>query len=279
MLISVSYATVVVFAVLLAIGCLACLLQAFPSDGLRRLKRTTLALLTVLAAVATMEAQKRGSGNEAESCALPQNAAEAGMPAPPPSHGAATDTFRFAGIAVGTETAVLTLAWPGGFFADGTTIDLFSSTSLIESAWTWRSAHAVAADETNWTAVVARTGGHRFFRAAERIDPGDLRDTDRDGIPDAYELRNGTNPHVADYALAPKIVAGGSGADGVTNLAAALAARRLTKADNGKAVAVWIGDADSDGVPDSVEIAEATNPLDGGSYCFNMVATVTGVFS
>ncbi len=38
-----------------------------------------------------------------------------------------------------------------------------------------------------------------------------IQDPDCDGIPTLYEIRNGTNPNVSDYALAPKILAGGSG--------------------------------------------------------------------
>ncbi len=53
---------------------------------------------------------------------------------------------------------------------------------------------------------------------------------------------------------------------------------RLTRMDNGKEVTFKIGDSDRDGVGDSVEIGEGTNPLSKLDYCFNLSLTYTGVF-
>jgi len=64
-----------------------------------------------------------------------------------------------------------------------------------------------------------------FFQVSNRETCANtMDDSDGDGLPDVYELANGTNPYTPDYAAAPKIVAGGSGADGVADLAAAFAA-------------------------------------------------------
>ena len=58
----------------------------------------------------------------------------------------------------------------------------------------------------------------------------------------------------------------------------ALVSNRLTWAHNGKTVTFNIGDSDGDKIPDSVELAENTNPLDIHNYCFNLSLTYTGVF-
>ncbi len=43
-------------------------------------------------------------------------------------------------------------------------------------------------------------------------------------------------------------------------------------------IEVSIGDYDYDGVPDSVELDEGTDPFNGRNYCFNLSLTYTGVF-
>ena len=58
----------------------------------------------------------------------------------------------------------------------------------------------------------------------------------------------------------------------------ALVSKRLTWTDNGKTVTFNIGDTDRDGVGDSVEIGEGTNPLNNLDYCFSLSLTYTGVF-
>ena len=51
----------------------------------------------------------------------------------------------------------------------------------------------------------------------------------------------------------------------------------LSKSDNGGTVAMRIGDADGDAIPDSVELSHGTGPTDERSYCFGMSFLVTGV--
>ena len=58
----------------------------------------------------------------------------------------------------------------------------------------------------------------------------------------------------------------------------ALVSNRLTWVHNGKTVTFNIGDSDGDGVVDSVEMGEGTNPLNNLDYCFNLSLTYTGVF-
>ena len=58
----------------------------------------------------------------------------------------------------------------------------------------------------------------------------------------------------------------------------ALVVKSFSRSDNGKTVVVELGDSDADTIPDSVEMAEGTNPMDEKSYCFDCSATFTGIF-
>ena len=200
----------VAFALVLAARLCSCI----PASGLWRIRRPTLAALAVLAVFATMEAQKRTGGTGTQ-----QGEPEGGDATLPSGVNNMTNTLHFADISVGTNEVVLTLAWPTNFFEAGTTLDLFAATSLVGSAWIWQCAYEVDEGETNWIAAVARESDLRFFCASARADPGDMRDTDGDGIPDLYELHNGTNPYVPDYAAAPKLTVGPSGAFGTIEAA------------------------------------------------------------
>ena len=53
-----------------------------------------------------------------------------------------------------------------------------------------------------------------FVRVVPRLPVSDMTDSDRDGLPDAYEFHNNTNPWVADYEQAALRVV----VDGRTNL-------------------------------------------------------------
>ena len=48
---------------------------------------------------------------------------------------------------------------------------------------------------------------------------------------------------------------------------------------NGKRFHFTVGDCDGDGIPDSVEKAEGTDPKGATNYCFNLSATVTSIFA
>ncbi len=113
-------------------------------------------------------------------------------------------------------------------------------------------------------------------------------DTDGDGLCDhdeAYDL--GLDPFLADTdndgvatngELYVKVFRD-LDANGVYDAGVdALVSKRLTKSDNGQTVAFEIGDSDNDGILDSTEQDEGTNPLDNLSCCFNLSITYTGVF-
>ncbi len=53
----------------------------------------------------------------------------------------------------------------------------------------------------------------------------------------------------------------------------------LDKSINGKSVAYSLGDYDHDGVSDSEEMTEGTNPINPANYCFSLSARFTGIFS
>ena len=48
---------------------------------------------------------------------------------------------------------------------------------------------------------------------------------------------------------------------------------------NGKRFHLAVGDLDGDGVPDSVEKSEGTDPMGATNYCFSLSATVTSIFT
>ncbi len=189
---------------------------------LSRFERTTLAVLIAAAIVATIEAQKSGGDRSGEEDSPAENA-EVGRddPIAPPRSGASEMTnLCFTGIYVSSNgMAQLSLAWPTNLLFAGDIVDLFAATSLVGTAWGWVTEHALTTDaETNWTEVVdtsAVAGVSRpptmFFSASVRAAPDDLRDTDGDSIPDAYEVYNGTNPYASDYADAQKLTVGPSG--------------------------------------------------------------------
>ncbi len=143
------------------------------------------------------------------------------LPQEPPRSGTPEVTnLCFTGISISSNgMAHLSLAWPTNTLFAGDIVDLFATTSLVGTAWGWIAEHRLAADtETNWTEIVdtsAVAGVSRppamFFSASVRVAPDDLRDTDGDTIPDAYEVHNGSNPYVPDYALVPKLAVGPSG--------------------------------------------------------------------
>ena len=143
------------------------------------------------------------------------------QPPEPPRSGASDVTnLCFTGISVSSNHVALSLACPTNFIPAGSIIDIFVSTSLVSNAWNWIAGFSVGSGATNWTPTVDTSclavGTENypptlFFSSAVRADPGDLRDTDGDTIPDAYEVHNGTNPYVPDYIDAHKLTVGPSG--------------------------------------------------------------------
>ena len=175
-----------------------------------RLPPMVLSVLAALALNFTIIAQKDRYGNGGQSA--PQQESSGGE-SPQQPRSVETNTLHFTSIIVHTNDLVtLSVAWPSNLFAVGTTIDIFASTSLVDPVWNWLDQHQIDVDETNWTVTVVKDCDVNFYRARERADPDDMRDTDGDTIPDVYEIHNGTNPYIPDYASAPKLAVGPDGA-------------------------------------------------------------------
>ena len=92
-------------------------------------------------------------------------------------------------------------------------VDTFVTTNLL-AKWDWIDANRLEAG-VNKSAilivpqVLGMTNMPRqlFVRMSERIsENGDMADCDTDGSPNVYEIHNNTNPYVADFEDAPKIV-------------------------------------------------------------------------
>ncbi len=151
----------------------------------------------------------------------PANLPSAVLPSVPPqppeplSSGASDVTnLCFTGISVSSNHVSLSLAWPTNFIPAGSVVDIFASTSLVGCAWNWVAGLSVGSGATNWTPTVdtaclaSGTDAYPpmlFFSSAVRADPGDLRDTDGDFIPDVYEMHNDGNPYDPDYGSSFKL--------------------------------------------------------------------------
>lgn len=203
--------------------------RLLPTTSLWRLQRTVFAVLLVVAFVTTILAQKSGRSTVTTGV-LPGTAPQTGTTGVPPDGKEIANTLHFAAIDVHTNgTATLLIAWPPSLLTADATLDLFAATSLVNSTWVWQCEHQVATGETNWLVAVSlpqtslgTNAPSAFFYVSNRETCADtMADFDGDGLPDVYELVNGTNPYTPDYAAAPKIVAGGACADGVADLATA----------------------------------------------------------
>ena len=130
-------------------------------------------------------------------------------------------TLCFMSISVVSNTyADLSVVWPEDLFDGGAILDFFSKTNLLEKEWCWIGGEEILPGETNLevsVALAALTDGTNapvsaFFNVRERASCNQtMADRDGDGIPDIYELYNGTNPYVPDAAAAPRLNVGASG--------------------------------------------------------------------
>ena len=217
------------FAFLLALFGIRCF--AIVANALARLPRSRLAAFLFFAAVATLCAQKQGGTNS------PPDGASSHLPPRPVlpcsgNDGFAVTNFTFTAISVGTNGVSLSLAWPTNMFAKGALLDFFAKVGSLTNDWRWIGCETVAAGETNLNVYVlsddfapASTNmpSAAFFRVSDRTtSAATMADSDGDGLPDIYELANGTNPYVPDYALAPKLTVGTDG--DYASIPAALAA-------------------------------------------------------
>lgn len=135
-------------------------------------------------------------------------------------------TLAFSAINMTPTNLTVRASCPAGFFDHDVTLDCVASQSLTNSYyWVTNLTLEVGCTNLDFVLTPMQVCGSTnfpprlFFRVLERASTAStMIDTDRDGLPDIYELRNGTNPYVPDYELAPKIVVG---ADAVS-LSAAL---------------------------------------------------------
>ena len=139
--------------------------------------------------------------------------------------------FRVVDIALSNDTFTVETAWTNGLFATGTKLDYLVKTNLTDEAWMWSGCEIVTEGVTNSVhhvnlndfASLVQGGDNLtyrilpsslFVRVVPRLPVSDMTDSDHDGLPDAYEFHNNTNPWVADYEQAALRVV----VDGRTNL-------------------------------------------------------------
>ena len=132
------------------------------------------------------------------------------------SHAAWETTLAFSAIDMTPTNLTVRASCPAGFFDHDVILDCMASQSLTNSYY-WVTNLTLTAGCTNLDFVLTpmllcgatNFPPQMFFRIRERASTAStMLDTDGDGLPDIYELRNGTNPYVPDYELAPKIVVG-----------------------------------------------------------------------
>ena len=130
------------------------------------------------------------------------------------SHAAWETTLAFSAIDMTPTNLTVRASCPAGFFDHDVILDCMASQSLTNSYY-WVTNLTLTAGCTNLDFVLTpmllcgatNFPPQMFFRIRERASTAStMLDTDGDGLPDIYELRNGTNPYVPDYELAPKIV-------------------------------------------------------------------------
>ena len=187
------------------------------SDRIVRIPRSRLAAFLLFAAVATVCAQKGGNTN------TPPEGASSPRAAPPvrtDEGGGDVTNLCFAGISVSSNAIALSLAWPTNFFEDGACLDFFAKVGSLTNSWVWIASAEVLPGETNLVAEIpsdilspaTNLPSAAFFLATDRAtSAATMADFDCDGIPDVYELHNGTNPYVPDAALAPRLTVGSGG--------------------------------------------------------------------
>lgn len=126
----------------------------------------------------------------------------------------------FTGIVPLSNSVCLSVAWPTNMFAEGTTLDFFAKVNALTNGWTWLEAYATVPFATNLEVEIAypilasslTVPAAMFFRVQDRNTCAlTMRDSDLDGIPDVYELHNGTNPYVPDSGSVPRLTVGQNG--------------------------------------------------------------------
>lgn len=199
----------------------------------RQMTRCGLLVFLVGAVIATVEAQK--------STNAPPRSLSAPVPAPPTATASLDGTnvvqdvdspLVFNSFGVDTNGVFGTFTWRGrnDGGSDAATIDFFASWPTLTNGWLWLDAMSLQGPVVSqeWAVafsdfVFGAAPSSLFLKMQDRQTLAvTMDDVDGDGIPDLYEMQNGTNPYVPDYADAPKLTVG---PDGVyRTLSSALAA-------------------------------------------------------
>lgn len=187
--------------------------------GLRPAQR--LAAAIVVALFTLWGGAKPDGGDRGGEDMPPQPPAQSEVPRSGGTNNTEVTSLCFTSISVTSNAyANLSVAWPTNLFDGVHILDFFSKTNLLEGEWRWIGDAEVYAGETNLAVSVAladigdgtNAPASAFFHVRDRESCNlTMADRDNDGIPDIYEIRNGTNPYVPDAALAPRLTVGASG--------------------------------------------------------------------
>lgn len=187
--------------------------------GLSPMQKAAAALVVVLF---TLWGGAKPDGGDRGNDDVPSYAPEQGeVPRSGNTNGAEVASLCFTSISVVSNDHVcLSVVWPTNLFDEVHILDLFAKTNLLEGEWRWIGNVELLPGETNReisVALAALADGTNapacaFFTVSDRESCNQtMADRDGDGIPDVYEIRNGTNPYVPDAALAPRLTVGTSG--------------------------------------------------------------------
>lgn len=211
--------------VIFCIAAAACALfgicfAAFVADVIRHTPFTRLvaASIFVFAAVRFGGAKNGAASSPSQGSYVPQAVSD--LPRSGGAVGNEVTNLCFTGMSVSSSAVALSLAWPADFFGDGTTMDLFVKVWSLTNRWEWIGCLDVSAGDTNAEFAVdlvslpgvTNAPSAAFFRVVDRAScASTMVDSDGDGIPDVYELHNGTNPYVSDSASSPVLRVGAGG--------------------------------------------------------------------
>ena len=183
--------------------------------------RSHLAAFLVFSFAAMNYAQKPGGdGLDSHGGGSAASAPDAGGSLPPGAVTESASDIRFTALSFSSNSISLSLAWPTNAIQEATTLDIFAKEGSLTSRWEWIASAVPSPLAASQTVAIHQEDfpgftnlpSMAFFSVQNRVqDATTMRDFDSDGIPDVYELHNGTNPYVPDAALVPRLFVGGVG--------------------------------------------------------------------